>query len=73
MADPGREKSYLEAGLTAATCVIVEDDGKRDLRPVLQAVSGAGATLVYVLCTGGRSRRAGEVRPFGAALHSTPA
>ena len=56
VADPGREKSYLDAGLTAATCVIVEDDGKRDLRPVLQAVSGAGATLVYVLCTGGRSR-----------------
>ena len=56
VADPRREKSYLEAGLTAATCVIVEDDGTRDLRPVLRAVTGAGATLVYVLCTGDRSR-----------------
>ena len=56
VADPRREQSYLDAGLTPNTCVIVEDDGARDLRPVLQAATGAGATLVYVLCTGDRSR-----------------
>ena len=56
MADPRLEKSYLEAGLTPTTCVIVEDDAKRDLRPVLEAVTGAGATLVYVLSIGDRSR-----------------
>ena len=56
VADPSLEKSYLEAGLTPATCVIVEDDGTRDLQPVLEAVTGAGATLVYVLCIGEWSR-----------------
>ena len=56
VADPSLEKSYLEAGLTPTTCVIVEDDGTRDLRPVLEAVTGAGATLVYVLCIGEWSR-----------------
>ena len=56
VADPRLEQSYLEAGLTPTTCVIVEDDGKRDLLPVLEAVTGAGATLVYVLSSGERSR-----------------
>ena len=55
VADPRKQQSYLEAGLTPTTCVIVEDDGTRDLRPVLEAVTGAGATLVYVLSSGERS------------------
>ena len=56
VADPRLDQSYLDAGLTPTTCVIVEDDGTRDLRPVLEAATGAGATLVYVLSIGDGSR-----------------
>ena len=52
VADPRRVGSYLKADVTPATCVIIEDNGKRSLRRILRAVSDAGATLVYVLCIG---------------------
>lgn len=52
VADPRRVGSYLKADVTPATCVIIEDNGKRSLRRVLEAVADAGATLVYVLCIG---------------------
>ena len=34
------------------TCVIIEDNGKRSLRKILEAVRDAGGTLVYVLGIG---------------------
>ena len=52
VADPRRVGSYLKADVTPATCVIIEDNGKRSLGRILRAVTDAGATLVYVLCIG---------------------
>ena len=46
-ADPRRTDTYLKADITPATCVIVEDTGKRSLRKILEAIRDAGATLVY--------------------------
>ena len=46
--DPRRTDTYLKADITPATCVIVEDSGKRSLRKILEAIRDAGATLVYV-------------------------
>ena len=58
VADPRRVAGFLEADVTPATCVIVEDNGKRSLRRILQAAADAGATLVYVLRIGDPSPRA---------------
>src|SRR5712691_12508817 len=50
--DPRRTDTYLKADITPATCVIVEDSGKRSLRKTLEAIRDAGATLVYVIGVG---------------------
>ncbi|MCA1585754.1 MAG: DHH family phosphoesterase [Acidobacteria bacterium] len=49
--DPKRVDTFVKADLTPATAVIIEDTGRRSLRRVLEAVRGAGGTLVYVLGT----------------------
>jgi nanoRNase/pAp phosphatase (c-di-AMP/oligoRNAs hydrolase) len=49
--DPKRIDTFVKADLTPATCVIIEDNGRRSLRRVLEAVRAAGGTLVYVLGT----------------------
>jgi nanoRNase/pAp phosphatase (c-di-AMP/oligoRNAs hydrolase) len=51
VADPQRLDSFVKADLTPGTVVIVEDNGRRGLRRILDAVIGAGGTLVYVLGT----------------------
>jgi nanoRNase/pAp phosphatase (c-di-AMP/oligoRNAs hydrolase) len=51
-ADLRRTDTYLKADLTPGTCVIVEDDGRRSLRKILQAIRDAGGTLVYVIGVG---------------------
>jgi nanoRNase/pAp phosphatase (c-di-AMP/oligoRNAs hydrolase) len=51
-ADLGRTDTYLKADLTPSTCVIIEDNGRKSLRKVLEAVRDAGGTLVYVLGVG---------------------
>jgi nanoRNase/pAp phosphatase (c-di-AMP/oligoRNAs hydrolase) len=51
-ADPRRTDTYLKADITPATCVIVEDSGKRSLRKILEAIRDAGASLVYVIGVG---------------------
>jgi nanoRNase/pAp phosphatase (c-di-AMP/oligoRNAs hydrolase) len=51
-ADPRRTDTYLKADITPATCVIVEDSGKRSLRKMLEAIRDAGASLVYVVGVG---------------------
>jgi len=48
-ADLRRTDTYVKADVTPATCVIVEDNGRRSLRKVLQSIRDAGGTLVYVL------------------------
>jgi nanoRNase/pAp phosphatase (c-di-AMP/oligoRNAs hydrolase) len=50
--DPRRTDTYLKADIGPSTCVIVEDNGKRSLKKILEAVRDAGGTLVYVLGIG---------------------
>ena len=50
--DPKRTDTYLKADVTPATCVIVEDTGRRSLNKLLDAIRDAGATLIYVLGVG---------------------
>ena len=50
--DPRRTETYLKADLTPGTCIIIEDNGKRSLKKILEAVRDAGGTLVYVLGVG---------------------
>src|SRR5262245_30710026 len=51
--DPRRTDTYLKADISPGTCVIIEDNGKRGLRKILEAVDAAGGALVYVLGVGG--------------------
>src|SRR5438046_4809277 len=62
--DPKRTDTYLEADLSPSTCIIIEDNGRRSLKKVLDAVRDAGGTLVYVLGIGAAAtaRRAEELR-----------
>lgn len=62
--DPRRTETYLKADLTPGTCVVVEDNGRRGIRRILEAVRDAGGTLVYVLGVGAEAtaRRAEELR-----------
>jgi hypothetical protein len=62
--DPKRTDTYLKADLTPGTCVIIEDNARRSLKRVLEAVRDAGATLVYVLGLGAAAtaKRADELR-----------
>ncbi len=57
VADPERVDSYLRADLSPATCVIVEDNGKRGLKRVVTAIRDAGGSLLYVLHAGTRPDR----------------
>ena len=54
--DPRRTETYIKADLSPSTCVIVEDNGRRNPRKVLEAVRDAGATLIYVLGIGATTR-----------------
>jgi nanoRNase/pAp phosphatase (c-di-AMP/oligoRNAs hydrolase) len=49
--DAKRVDTYVKADLTPGTCVIIEDNGRRSLRRVVQAVRAAGGTLIWVLGT----------------------
>ncbi|MGQ0732703.1 MAG: DHH family phosphoesterase [Acidobacteriota bacterium] len=62
--DAKRVDTYLRADVGPGTCVIIEDNGRRSLRRVLQAVQAAGGSLVWVLGTSPRDvLRAEELRP----------
>src|SRR5216110_2549100 len=60
--DPRRTDTFVKADLGPSTCVIVEDNGRRSPRRILEAVRDAGGTLVYVLGVGTASttKRADE-------------
>ena len=60
LADPRRVDTYLRAEVTPATCVIIEDNGRRSIRRVLQAVTDAGGVLVYTLSVGDRGSKRAE-------------
>ena len=58
-----RIDSYVKAGVSPVTPVLIEDNGRRGLRRVLEAVRSAGGSLVYVLGTSlADVRRAEELR-----------
>jgi len=50
--DPRLQDTYLKADIGPSTCIIIEDNGKRGLKKLLEAVRDAGGTLVYVLGIG---------------------
>src|SRR3954464_674261 len=60
--DPRRTDTFVKADLGPGTCVIIEDNGRRSPRRILEAVRDAGGTLVYVLGvgTGSTARRTEE-------------
>src|SRR5204862_6995652 len=62
--DPKRTDTWVKADIGPSTCVIVEDNGKRSPKKILQAVRDAGGPLVYVLGIGAESagKRAEEYR-----------
>src|SRR5581483_1703955 len=62
--DPRRTETWLKADIGPSTCVIIEDNGRRSLKKILETVRDAGGTLVYVLGiglgAGAASKRAEE-------------
>jgi nanoRNase/pAp phosphatase (c-di-AMP/oligoRNAs hydrolase) len=59
-ADLRRTDTYVKADLTPVTCVLVEDNGRKSLRKILEAIWDAGGTLVYVLGVGTSDSRKRE-------------
>ena len=66
--DLRKTDTFLKADLSPNTCIIVEDNGRQSLKRVLQAITGAGGTLIYVLATpmvaviGNAARRDDQLR-----------
>lgn len=52
VADLRRVDTYLKADVSPGTCVIVEDNGKRNPKRILSAARDAGAALSYLLEVG---------------------
>src|SRR5438552_7014397 len=50
--DPRRTDTFVKADLGPSTCVVVEDNGRRSPKKILEAVRDAGGTLTYVLGIG---------------------
>ena len=61
-ADPRRLDCYLKIDLTPQTIVLIEDNGRRSLKRIIQAIEDAGGLLVYVISTGASQRRVEELR-----------
>ena len=55
-----RIDSYVKLGVSPVMPVFIEDNGRRGLRKVLEAVRGAGGTLIYVIGTGPNDVRKAE-------------
>jgi nanoRNase/pAp phosphatase (c-di-AMP/oligoRNAs hydrolase) len=62
--DPRRIDTFVKADLGPSTCVIIEDNGRRNPKRILEAVRDAGGALVYVLGVGtaATERRAEQFR-----------
>jgi nanoRNase/pAp phosphatase (c-di-AMP/oligoRNAs hydrolase) len=62
--DPRRTDTWVKADLGPSTCVIIEDNGRRSPKRILEAVRDAGGALVYLLGIGtaATSKRADEFR-----------
>jgi nanoRNase/pAp phosphatase (c-di-AMP/oligoRNAs hydrolase) len=59
-ADLKRTDTYVKADLTPGTCVLLEDNGRRSLRKMIEAIRDAGGALIYVLGIGHRHTRQTE-------------
>jgi nanoRNase/pAp phosphatase (c-di-AMP/oligoRNAs hydrolase) len=71
--DPRRTDTFLKADLGPSTCVIIEDNGRRSPKRVIEAARDAGSTLIYVLGVGtsssdGRTEELREAFPDVAFL-----
>src|ERR1700730_7582444 len=71
--DPRRTDTFVRADLGPSTCVIIEDNARRSLKKIVEAVRDAGGTLVYVLGIGAiaTDKRADELHsefPEGSYL-----
>jgi nanoRNase/pAp phosphatase (c-di-AMP/oligoRNAs hydrolase) len=60
--DPRRTETWVKADLGPSTCAIIEDNGRRNPRKILEAVRDAGGSLIYVLGigSGATAKRAEE-------------
>jgi nanoRNase/pAp phosphatase (c-di-AMP/oligoRNAs hydrolase) len=60
--DPRRTETWVKADLGPSTCVIIEDNGRRNPKRILEAVRDGGGALVYVLGIGATAteKRAAE-------------
>src|SRR5215813_4371091 len=60
--DPRRTDTWLKADIGPSTCVIIEDNGRRNPKKILEAVRDGGGALVYVLGIGATAteKRAAE-------------
>ena len=61
-ADLRRVDTYLKADCSPGTVILIEDNGRRSLRRIVDAVRDAGGTLVYIISTGSATRRVEELR-----------
>src|SRR4029453_15354418 len=50
--DPRRMDTFVKADLGPSTCVIIEDNGRRSPKRIVEAVRDAGSTLIYILGIG---------------------
>src|SRR5215510_13222907 len=50
--DPRRMDTFVKADLGPSTCVIIEDNGRRSPKRIVEAVRDAGGTLIYILGIG---------------------
>ena len=51
--NPERVAVFLKASVTPGTAIIIEDDGRQRLLPIIEAAHNAGGTLIYVLGASG--------------------
>src|SRR6476660_5889628 len=61
--DPRRMDTFVKADLGPSTCVIIEDNGRRSPKRIVEAVRDAGGTLIYILGIGteANAKRAQEI------------
>jgi len=61
--DPRRADTFVKADIGPSTCVVIEDNARRSLKKVLEAVRDAGGVLIYVLGIGAAAtaKRADEL------------
>ena len=50
--DTRRVDTFTKANITATTCIIIEDSGRKSVRQIIEAASDAGASSIYVLEVG---------------------